>query len=51
MQFKNEKANEFLKEQQREAELLENYLTSPSTDTDSAQIGVSSLKYPYKEFA
>jgi hypothetical protein len=50
MQFKNEEANEFLKEHRGGAELLEKYLANPRANTNSSQIEVSSLKYPYKEF-
>jgi hypothetical protein len=47
MLFKNEEVNDFLKEHQGGAELLKNYLTNLRIDNNSAQVEVSSLKYPY----
>jgi hypothetical protein len=49
--FKNEEANTFLKEHQGGEKLLKNYFSSPRVDDNSIQVEVSSLKYPYKEFA
>jgi hypothetical protein len=51
MQFKSEEANGFLKEHKGVEELLKKYLDDPRADTNAAQIEVSSLKYPYKEFS
>jgi hypothetical protein len=45
MQFKNEEANEFLKEQ-RGVDLLKSYLANPRATTNASQIEVSSSKYP-----
>jgi hypothetical protein len=50
MQFKGEEASEFFKEYKGGQELLEKYLANPKDNTNVANIEVSSLKYPYKEF-
>jgi hypothetical protein len=51
MQFKGEEANEFLKEHKGGEELFKKCLDDPRTNTNVTKIEVSSLKYPYKEFA
>ena len=48
--FKNAEADDFLKSHSGGMELLESFLMSPTSDTNTTQVEVCSLKYPYKEF-
>jgi hypothetical protein len=50
MQFRGEASNEFLKKHKGGEELLNKYLVDPRNNTNSSNIEVSSLRYPFKEF-
>jgi hypothetical protein len=51
MRFKNEEADEFLKQHKGGNRFLSNYLEDPTSNPGTSRIEVTSLKYPYKEFA
>jgi hypothetical protein len=49
--FKNEEENEFLKQHRGGEKFLSNYLVDPGSNPSISRIEVTSLKYPYREFA
>jgi hypothetical protein len=51
LQFKNKEADEFLKEHKGGERFLRNHLEDPSKIPVASRIEVTSLKYPYREFA
>jgi hypothetical protein len=46
--FKNEEANEFMKQHRGGERFLSNYLVDPGSNPGISRIEVTSLKYPYK---
>jgi hypothetical protein len=51
MRFKNKKVDEFLKKHKGGNRFLSNYLEDPTSNSSTSRIEVTSLKYPYIEFA
>jgi hypothetical protein len=49
--FKNEEANEFMKQHRGGERFLRNYLVNQGSNPGISRIEVASLKYPYREFA